>query len=277
MCQDTGTAIVMGKRGERVLTGGDDERALSLGIHQTYETSALRFSQMAPLTMWDEQNTGTNLPAQIELYAAPGDAYKLLFMAKGGGSANKSYLYQETKAVLNRSSMLRFLDEKLRTLGTVRLPAVPPRRRDRRHVGRVRARRRPSTRRPTTSTRCRPPARRAATASATSSSSRTSSPSPRASASAPSSAASTSATTCASCGSPATARRARWPSRCRARPTARRSARSPPRACSSSSSRRTRRATCPRSPTTTWPTTTSCASTSTGRWTRSAPSSRATR
>jgi len=123
MCQDTGTAIVMGKRGERVLTGGDDERALSLGIHQTYETSALRFSQMAPLTMWDETNTGTNLPAQIELYAAPGDSYKLLFMAKGGGSANKSYLYQETKAVLNRSSMLRFLDEKLRTLGT---SACPP-------------------------------------------------------------------------------------------------------------------------------------------------------
>src|SRR5687767_8594482 len=87
MCQDTGTAIIMGKRGERVLTGGDDERAISLGIEQTYETSALRFSQMAPLTMWDERNTGTNLPAQIELYAAPGDAYKLLFMAKGGGSA----------------------------------------------------------------------------------------------------------------------------------------------------------------------------------------------
>ncbi|MGQ0431000.1 MAG: fumarate hydratase [Microthrixaceae bacterium] len=123
MCQDTGTAIVMGKRGERVLTGGDDERSISLGIQQTYETSNLRFSQMAPLTMWDERNTGTNLPAQIELYATPGDAYKLLFMAKGGGSANKSYLYQETKAVLNRASMLRFLDEKLRTLGT---SACPP-------------------------------------------------------------------------------------------------------------------------------------------------------
>ncbi len=123
MCQDTGTAIVMGKRGELVLTGGDDERSLSLGIEQTYETSNLRFSQMAPLTMWDEKNTGTNLPAQIELYATPGNAYKLLFMAKGGGSANKSYLYQETKAVLNRSSMLKFLDEKLRTLGT---SACPP-------------------------------------------------------------------------------------------------------------------------------------------------------
>jgi len=122
MCQDTGTAIVMGKRGELVLTGGDDERAMSRGIQQTYETSNLRFSQMAPLTMWDEKNTGTNLPAQIELYATAGDAYKLLFMAKGGGSANKSYLYQETKAVLNRSSMLRFLDEKLRTLGTAACP-----------------------------------------------------------------------------------------------------------------------------------------------------------
>jgi fumarate hydratase class I len=122
MCQDTGTAIVMGKKGELVLTGGDDERSISLGIQQTYETSNLRFSQMAPLTMWDEQNTGTNLPAQIELYATAGDAYKLLFMAKGGGSANKSYLFQETKAVLNRSSMLKFLDEKLRTLGTAACP-----------------------------------------------------------------------------------------------------------------------------------------------------------
>ncbi|MDQ2651050.1 MAG: fumarate hydratase, partial [Actinomycetota bacterium] len=122
MCQDTGTAIVMGKRGELVLTGGDDERWISRGIQQTYETSNLRFSQMAPLTMWDEKNTGTNLPAQIELYAAPGNAYKFLFMAKGGGSANKSYLYQETKAVLNRSSMLKFLDEKLRSLGTAACP-----------------------------------------------------------------------------------------------------------------------------------------------------------
>jgi fumarate hydratase class I len=122
MCQDTGTAIVMGKRGELVLTGGDDERSISLGIEQTYETSNLRFSQMAPITMWDEKNTGTNLPAQIELYATGGSAYKFLFMAKGGGSANKSYLYQETKAVLNRSSMLKFLDEKLRTLGTAACP-----------------------------------------------------------------------------------------------------------------------------------------------------------
>ncbi len=122
MCQDTGTAIVMGKRGERVLTGGDDERALSQGIFDTYTTSNLRYSQMAPLTMWDEKNTGSNLPAQIELYAAPGDAYKFLFMAKGGGSANKSYLFQETKALLNPDSLRAFLDEKLRMLGTAACP-----------------------------------------------------------------------------------------------------------------------------------------------------------
>jgi fumarate hydratase, class I len=127
MCQDTGTAIVMGKKGELVLTGGpgnpvSDEEAISRGIFDTYETSNLRFSQMAPLTTWDERNTGTNLPAQIEIYATPGDTYKLLFMAKGGGSANKSYLFQETKALLNRSSLLRWLDEKLRTLGTAACP-----------------------------------------------------------------------------------------------------------------------------------------------------------
>lgn len=122
MCQDTGTAIVMGKRGHLVLTDGDDERWISQGVQDTYATSNLRFSQMAPLTTWDETNTGTNLPAQVELYADRGDAYKLLFMAKGGGSANKSYLYQETKAILNRSAMLRFLDEKLRTLGTAACP-----------------------------------------------------------------------------------------------------------------------------------------------------------
>jgi fumarate hydratase, class I len=127
MCQDTGTAIVMGKKGELVLTGGpgnevSDEEAISRGVYETYDTSNLRFSQMAPLTTWDEKNTGTNLPAQVEIYATPGSAYKLLFMAKGGGSANKSYLFQETKALLNRSSLLRWLDEKLRTLGTAACP-----------------------------------------------------------------------------------------------------------------------------------------------------------
>src|SRR6478672_3814921 len=122
MCQDTGTAIVMGKKGQHVLTNGDDESAIARGVYDTYLTSNLRYSQMAPLTMWDEQNTGNNLPAQIELYATDGDAYKFLFMAKGGGSANKSYLFQETKAVLNPTSLMRFLDEKLRTLGTAACP-----------------------------------------------------------------------------------------------------------------------------------------------------------
>ncbi|GIE79957.1 fumarate hydratase class I [Actinoplanes philippinensis] len=127
MCQDTGTAIVMGKRGRHVLTDGTDEAAVALGVYQAYTRLNLRYSQLAPITMWDEKNTGTNLPAQIELYAEdPGghpDAYKFLFMAKGGGSANKSYLYQETKALLNPQRMMQFLDEKLRLIGT---SACPP-------------------------------------------------------------------------------------------------------------------------------------------------------
>ncbi|MEV0275505.1 fumarate hydratase [Streptomyces sp. NPDC050610] len=122
MCQDTGTAIVMGKRGQHVLTEGGDEEALSRGIFDAYTELNLRYSQMAPLTMWDEKNTGTNLPAQIELYATDGGAYKFLFMAKGGGSANKSFLYQETKAVLNEASMMKFLEEKIRSLGTAACP-----------------------------------------------------------------------------------------------------------------------------------------------------------
>ena len=127
MCQDTGTAIVMGKRGQQVLTPGDDERAISQGVYDAYTRLNLRYSQMAPLTMWEEKNTGSNLPAQIELYSdtAPGHetSYKFLFMAKGGGSANKSLLFQETKAVLNPAGMRKFLDENLRTLGT---SACPP-------------------------------------------------------------------------------------------------------------------------------------------------------
>ena len=126
MCQDTGTAIVMGKRGQNVLTEGPDEAALSRGIFDAYQNLNLRYSQLAPLTMWEERNTGTNLPAQIELYAdtEPGHelAYKFLVMAKGGGSANKSFLFQETKALLNPASMTRFLDEKLRSLGTAACP-----------------------------------------------------------------------------------------------------------------------------------------------------------
>ncbi|WP_338740186.1 fumarate hydratase [Actinomadura luteofluorescens] len=122
MCQDTGTAIVMGKRGQHVLTDGDDERHISRGVYDAYTKLNLRYSQMAPVTMWDEKNTGSNLPAQIELYATPGDAYKFLFMAKGGGSANKSFLYQETKAVLNPKRMMSFLEEKIRSLGTAACP-----------------------------------------------------------------------------------------------------------------------------------------------------------
>jgi fumarate hydratase class I len=123
MCQDTGTAIVKGKKGQFVLTGGGDEEALARGIYDTYQRDNLRYSQMAPLTLWEEANTGTNLPAEIKINAVDGDAYKFLFMAKGGGSANKSYLFQETKAVLNRTALLRFLDDKLRLLGT---SACPP-------------------------------------------------------------------------------------------------------------------------------------------------------
>ncbi len=122
MCQDTGTAIVMGKKGQFVVTGGGDEAAIARGVFDTYQTSSLRYSQLAPLDMWTEKNTGTNLPVQIELYATDGDAYKLLFMAKGGGSANKSYLYQETKALLNPKAMAGFLEKNLRSLGTAACP-----------------------------------------------------------------------------------------------------------------------------------------------------------
>ena len=125
MCQDTGTAIVIGKRGEGVLTGGDDEKALAHGIYQAYQELNLRYSQMAPVNFWEERNTGTNLPAQIELYhkAGQGDpSYEFLFLAKGGGSANKTFLHQETKAVLTPKRLARFLDEKLRGLGTAACP-----------------------------------------------------------------------------------------------------------------------------------------------------------
>jgi fumarate hydratase, class I len=124
MCQDTGTAIVMGKRGRHVLTDGSDERAIARGVFDAYTRLNLRYSQLAPLTMWEERNTGSNLPAQIEIYAgdAHPDSYEFLFMAKGGGSANKSYLYQETKALLNPTRMMRFLEEKLRLIGTAACP-----------------------------------------------------------------------------------------------------------------------------------------------------------
>lgn len=126
MCQDTGTAIVMGKKSEGVLTGIDDGEAISRGVHEAYTKLNLRYSQLAPLTTYDEKNTGTNLPAQIEIYSTPQTSgkpeYKFLFMAKGGGSANKSFLFQETKAILNPKRMLSFLDEKIRSLGTAACP-----------------------------------------------------------------------------------------------------------------------------------------------------------
>ena len=126
MCQDTGTAIVMGKKSEGVLTGADDGEAISRGVYDAYTKLNLRYSQLAPLTTYEEKNTGTNLPAQIEVYSTPDKhgtpEYKFLFMAKGGGSANKSFLYQETKAVLNPQRLLTFLDEKIRSLGTAACP-----------------------------------------------------------------------------------------------------------------------------------------------------------
>ncbi|HEX5094489.1 MAG TPA: fumarate hydratase [Acidimicrobiia bacterium] len=121
-CQDTGTALVKGKKGELVLTGGGDREAIARGIFRTYEQDNLRYSQMAPIDTYTEKNTGTNLPAEIDIDAVDGDAYKLLFMAKGGGSANKSLLFQETKALLNPQSLMSWLDEKLRTLGTAACP-----------------------------------------------------------------------------------------------------------------------------------------------------------
>jgi fumarate hydratase class I len=122
MCQDTGTAIVKGKKGQYVLTGGGDEEAIARGIYNTYLKSNLRYSQMAPISMYEEANTGNNLPAEIKIAAVDGDAYKFLFMAKGGGSANKSYLFQETKALLNEKSLLPWVFEKMQTLGTAACP-----------------------------------------------------------------------------------------------------------------------------------------------------------
>ena len=122
MCQDTGTAIVKAKKGQFVVTGGGDEAAISRGVYDTYLTSNLRYSQLAPLSMFEEVNTNTNLPAEIKISAVDGDEYKFLFIAKGGGSANKSYLFQETKALLNEKTLLPWLFEKMKTLGTAACP-----------------------------------------------------------------------------------------------------------------------------------------------------------
>ena len=122
MCQDTGTAIVKAKKGQFVFTGGGDEEAIARGIYDTYLTSNLRYSQLAPITTYEERNTNTNLPAEIKIHATDGDEYKFLFLAKGGGSANKSYLFQETKALLNEKTLLPWLFEKMKTLGTAACP-----------------------------------------------------------------------------------------------------------------------------------------------------------
>ena len=122
MCQDTGTAIVKAKKGQRVFTGGGDDEAISRGIYNTFQTSNLRYSQLAPLSMFEEVNTDTNLPAEIKITAVDGDEYKFLFIAKGGGSANKSYLFQETKALLNEKTLLPWLFDKMKTLGTAACP-----------------------------------------------------------------------------------------------------------------------------------------------------------
>ena len=122
MCQDTGTAIVKAKKGQFVFTGGGDEEAIARGIYDTYLTSNLRYSQLAPITTYEERNTNTNLPAEIKIHATDGDDYKFLFLAKGGGSANKSYLFQETKALLNEKTLLPWLFEKMKTLGTAACP-----------------------------------------------------------------------------------------------------------------------------------------------------------
>ncbi len=274
MCQDTGTAIVKGKKGQFVFTGGGDEEAIARGVYNTYLTSNLRYSQMAALDMYEEKNTGNNLPAEIKIAAVDGDAYKFLFIAKGGGSANKSYLFQETKAILNPKALPAFINDKIKTLGTA---ACPPY-----HlaivVGGTSAEMALETAKlasthyldalPTTGnmggrafrdielekrcSNCR--GRRA---------------------SALSSAESISATTFALCGSRATVQACPSPSRCRARPTARLWERSPPRACFSSNSKPSRPTSCPRSPMITsremW-----FRSTSPDQWPRSAPSYRST-
>ena len=124
MCQDTGTALIMGKKGQRVLTSKNDAESISQGVYDAYTSLNLRYSQLAPVTTWDEKNTGNNLPAQVEIYSDSehADEYNFLFIAKGGGSANKSFLYQETKAVLNPASFMSWLDEKLRSIGTAACP-----------------------------------------------------------------------------------------------------------------------------------------------------------
>ena len=121
-CQDTGTAIIMGKKGQQVWTGGGDEAAISKGVWKTYQEENLRYSQLAPLTLFDEKNTRNNLPCQTEIYATEGSQYEFLFMTKGGGSANKTFLYQETKALLSKDRLIEFCVEKMKSIGTAACP-----------------------------------------------------------------------------------------------------------------------------------------------------------
>ena len=136
LCQDTGTATIVAKKGQHVWTGVKDEEFLSKGVYRTYTEENLRYSQTVPLTMYEEKNSGCNLPAQIDIYATDGEEYKFLFIAKGGGSANKNMLYQESKALLNPVSLEKFLVEKMMTSWYGGLPTLPRCLRDRRHIGR---------------------------------------------------------------------------------------------------------------------------------------------
>ena len=269
MCQDTGTAIVKGKKGQFVFTGGGDEEHIANGIADTYLTSNLRYSQMAPLDMYTEKNTGTNLPAEIKISAVDGNAYKFLFMAKGGGSANKSFLFQETKALLNEATLLPWIFDKIQAIGT---SACPPY-----HlaivIGGTSGEIAVETAKLASAhylDALRRPARHQGTRSAISTLKPKSSNSHRTPVSALSSAASTSAMTSASSASRATAHRARSRWRCHARLTAKCSARSRLTASSLSNSKLIPHASCPPSAPQTSPTLHQSTSTSTGRWTKSA-------
>ncbi len=220
MCQDTGTATIFAKKGQRVFTGVKDEEWLSRGVFETYTKESLRYSQTVPLTMYEEKNSGTNLPAQIDIYATDGERYEFVFIAKGGGSANKSMLFQETKALLEPGEPREVPGREAALAGHGGLPAVPPGDRDRRDLGRSDASRRSSWPAPATSTTCPRPATRTAAPSATPSWKRRSSSWPRRPGSARSSAASGSRSTRASCGCRATGPRARSGSASRAPRTA---------------------------------------------------------
>ena len=134
-CQDTGTAIVIGKKGENVFTGVNDAEHLSRGIFETYREKNLRYSQVVPFSMFNEKNSGTNLPAQIDIYSVQGNTYEFLFITKGGGSANKTFLYQQSKSLLNEESLTRFVKEKIKRAGNFGMPALSSCTCNRRNIG----------------------------------------------------------------------------------------------------------------------------------------------